>query len=461
MVAAGRICTLPQAGASCLGCNERGVTFVGERFPQRRGLAELDENLPIELQRCAQRLRELRDRMELPSYEVAERLSSDGMRVDKTRLSKFLNGREVPRHALAARFHEVLAEEEGTEVDPQEVSLTRRLMYEAARASGAALKAREHKLADAAEAIEQERQRTAEQLAALNSKLEAERRLRREVEEKLKDLSSRTEEQIAALQAQRDTAQRRIDELQDQVAQAEALLRLQSSEAAMMTRAAAETAAELARWEQAPPQAAVMNVMAERFVEQVAQWRDQDEDQTAEAAIEHLSQTEPLTTARAIWNQFNSSQRMFDQQRMMTAIARFADPLELYRSAGMVSSGKVHSRDWTGNLLAALADYAPPETVRRFHKAARERHNTKLVAALNRQLVERQSRAARKALIKDSPALDEDLKAWRREAAKERASDIAFALLKPFVLPIFYFFNRRERRKQKKQEAAAQTDEQT
>ncbi|TQJ37863.1 hypothetical protein OHU34_45370 (plasmid) [Streptomyces sp. NBC_00080] len=434
---------------------------MGERLPQRRGLAELDENLSIEVQRCAQRLRELHERMDLPSYEVAERLSDEGMRVDKTRLSKFLNGREVPRHALAARFHRVLAEEEGTEVDPQEVSLTRTLMYEAARASGAALKAREHKLAEAAEAIEQERQRTAQQLTSLNSELEAERRLRQEAEEELKDLSSRTEEQIAALQAQRDAAQRRIDELQDQVAQAEALLRLQRSEAAMMTRAAAETAAELARWEQAPPRAAAMNVIAERFVEQVAQWRDQDEDQTAEAAIEHLSQTEPLTTARAIWNQFHSSQRMFDQQRMMTAIARFADPLELYRSVGMISSGKIHSSDWTGNLIAALADHAPPETVRRFHKAARERHNTKLVATLNRQLVKRQSRAARKALIKGSPALREELKTWRREEAKERASDIASALLTPFILPILKYLDRRERRQREKQDAAAQAHEQT
>ncbi|MFF4576517.1 hypothetical protein [Streptomyces sp. NPDC001410] len=396
--------------------------------------------------------------MDLPSYEVARRLTTDGMRVDKTRLSKFLNGREVPRHALAARLHQVLAEEEGTGVEPQEVALTRKLMYEAARVSGKRLTAREHEIAEAAERIEQERVRTAEALAVLNRELEAERRLRREAEEALEDLSSRTQEQIEVLQAQREAAQRRIDELQDQVTRTEALLRLQTSDAGMMARAAVETAAELARWEDSPSQPAVQNVIAQRFVDQVAQWRDDDEDQKAEEAIEHLCKAQPVTTARAVWNQFGSSQRWVDQQRVMIAVARLGDPLELFRSVQneIAFPDEIRRYDWSGNLLVALAEHGPHSTVRRFHKAARERGKDRLLAALNRQLIKRQSRAGRRALIADDPAFGEDLKARRRTLAKARAENIAYGILRPFVMPILIYLDRRERRQQEKRAQEAQ-----
>lgn len=436
---------------------------MGDQFPKRRGLAELDENLPLEVRRCAQRLRELRERMDLPSYEVAQRLTGEDIRVDKTRLSKFLNGREVPRFVLAARFHQVLAEEEQTEVDPQELALTRKLMYEAALASNRPITAREHEIADAAAKIEQERVRTAEALAALNRELEAERQLRQEAQEALEDLSSRTQEQIEALQAQRDAAQRRIEELQDQVTRTEALLRLQTSDAGMMARAALETAAELARWEEGTPQPSVQNVTAGRFVDQVTQWRDNDEDQKAEAAIDLLCTGESVATVRAVWNQFGSSRRWLDQQRVMITLARLGDPLGLFRSVQneIAFTDEIRRHDWTGSLLVALAEHGPPDTVRRFHKAARERGNDRLLAALNRQLIKRQPRATRRALVARDPDFGQHLKDRSRRLAKDRAENVAFALLKPFLMPIFFYVNRRERRQQKKhtETAAPGTDQ--
>lgn len=433
-------------------CLQHEGAVVGERVPKRRGLGELDESLPIEVRRCAQRLRELRERIDLPSYEVAHRLTGEGIRVDKTRLSKFLNGREVPRHALAARFHQVLAEEEETEVDPHEVALTRKLMYEAARASGRPITAREHEIADAAEKIEQERLRTAAALAALNRELETERQLRQEAQEALEDLSSRTQEQIEALQTQRDAAQRRIDELQDQVARTEALLRLQTSDAGMMARAALETATELARWEGGAPQPSTQNVTAERFVDQVTQWRDDDEDQKAEAAIDLLCTAETATTVQAVWNRFGSLHRWLDQQRVMSTLARLGDPLELFRSVqnDLAFPNEIRRHDWAGNLLVALAEHGPPETVRRFHKAARERGNERLLAALNRQLIKRQPRATRRALMSEDPDFGQHLKDRRKKLTKERAENVFFALLEPFLIPIFSHLARRERRQQEK-----------
>ena len=102
--------------ASCLIHNHKGDGMTQDQLPTRRGLAELDDQLSEPERRCAQRLRDLRARIGLTSEELAEKLSSEDLPIDKTRLSKYLNGREVPRHEFAARIHRILAEREDSEV---------------------------------------------------------------------------------------------------------------------------------------------------------------------------------------------------------------------------------------------------------------------------------------------------------------------------------------------------------
>ncbi|WP_371545870.1 hypothetical protein OG266_13870 [Streptomyces sp. NBC_00554] len=367
----------------------------------------------------------------MPAYEVADLLTSEGMSIDRHRLSKFLNGREVPRHRLAQRIHDVLAEVEGADVDAQEVALTRKIMYEAALANKQPLLAREHELAEATERLQLERVRTAESLTELKHELDAARERCRQAEEALEDLAARTDEQITDLKAQRDSARRRIEELEEHMARTEALLRLQSSDIAMMERASTETAVELARWEAGTPQQSVQELYAQRFMDQVAQWRDADEDEKAEEAIQHLCERQPLPMARAVWSQFARNRRWPDLERVMIAIACFGDPLELFhsvRNATFVTNpGRAF---WSDDLLIALAQHAPPNTVRRFSKAARERGADGVLDVLSGRIAE-QSRARRRSLLSGDAALRHDLRAKRREVAKDRFGDVVIALLRP------------------------------
>ncbi|MEV5983624.1 helix-turn-helix domain-containing protein [Streptomyces sp. NPDC052051] len=108
-----------------------------QQVEAQRGLAPLRRQLTASQRELADHLRDLRSRTGLSSEKLADRLSDGGLRVDRTRLSKFLNGHEVPRPELASSLHQVVAECEGTEAQAEDVARTRSLIY-AARDHGSA-----------------------------------------------------------------------------------------------------------------------------------------------------------------------------------------------------------------------------------------------------------------------------------------------------------------------------------
>ncbi|MFD8083493.1 helix-turn-helix domain-containing protein [Kitasatospora sp. NPDC059722] len=104
-----------------------------ERQPaeSQRGLIPLGHQLTPSRRELADHLRCLRSRTGLSSAKLADRLGMGGLRVDRTRLSKFLNGRELPRPELAFALHQVVAQCEGTSPRPEDVARTRSLIYAA------------------------------------------------------------------------------------------------------------------------------------------------------------------------------------------------------------------------------------------------------------------------------------------------------------------------------------------
>ncbi|KJK57459.1 helix-turn-helix domain-containing protein [Saccharothrix sp. ST-888] len=166
-----------------------------QQVETQRGLAPLGRQLTPSQRKLADHLRDLRSRTGLSSERLADRLSDGGLRVDRTRLSKFLNGREVPRLELASLLHQVLAECEGTEARPEDVARTRLLIY-AAREHGSSPEP----------VLSPELDEAREQVRELRQVLEAERNGRAQVDAELH-----------ALREQRRADRRRISELEEQV----------------------------------------------------------------------------------------------------------------------------------------------------------------------------------------------------------------------------------------------------
>ncbi|MFD0399274.1 helix-turn-helix domain-containing protein [Kitasatospora sp. NPDC059811] len=356
------------------------------QLPTRRGLAELDERLSEPERRCAQRLRDLRDRTGLSSEELAHRL-----RVDKTRLSKFLNGREVPRRELAARLHQVVAEQEGGEVSPEEVARTRKLMYDAVRTRNP-LQAREFELADAREEIEHQRLRTNQQLDVLREELVAERRKRQAVEDSLADLSVHARDEVRALTEQRDAAERRVVEVEEEIRKAEALLRLQERDVRAMADLSNATDAELLLWDQAEA------VGVDELYQVLVDWRDYDQDEQADQLMERLATSSDITLLFGLYEMFLGKGRKLDGQRILAATARSHDPVAVFYFTRTLEPSKgeeqpltefrvtraqapvslVHllnpspAMQWVRDVVPAFVLHAPKESLLRFHRACGE-----------------------------------------------------------------------------------------
>ncbi|MBA2807196.1 helix-turn-helix domain-containing protein [Streptomyces sp. KM273126] len=166
----------------------------------QRGLAPLGQQLTTYQRELADHLRDLRSRTGLSSEKLSDRLSDDGLHVDRTRLSKFLNGREVPRPELASSLHHVVAECEGTEARPEDVARTRLLIY-AARNHGstpepalsAELDEAREQVRELRQAMETERKGRAQvdaELHALREECRADRRRISELEEQARGVRS-------------------------------------------------------------------------------------------------------------------------------------------------------------------------------------------------------------------------------------------------------------------------------
>ncbi|MFE3873995.1 helix-turn-helix domain-containing protein [Kitasatospora sp. NPDC059146] len=374
--------------------------------PGRRGLAELDEKLPEPERRCAQRLRYLRDRIGLSSEELARRLSADLLHVDKTRLSKYLNGRDVPRREFAVRIHQVLAEQEGGEVSLEEVAQTRRVMYEAARARSP-LQAREFELAEAREEIERQRRVTREQLGELREELRAERCKRQAAEEALADLDVHARDEVRALTEQRDAAERRVADLEQQIQQTEAVLRLQGRDARAMEDLASATDAELVLLGQADT--ASMGDLYQILVS----WRDYDQDDQADLLLERLAVSGDVTLIFGLYEMFLNKERKLDASRILAATARAQDPVALFyftRSLELPDSKELRPHDspltrwspleslelalnpspavrWVRDLPGTLVLHAPTESILRFHRACQENGADALGASLRNHVL--------------------------------------------------------------------------
>ncbi|WP_030062053.1 helix-turn-helix domain-containing protein [Streptomyces novaecaesareae] len=347
-----------------------------EQMPVRRGLAPLDERLSEPERRCAERLRELRERIGLSSEELAERLSGDGIRVDPTRLSKFLNGREVPRREIAVRLHRLAAACEGVETSPEEVAETRAVMYAAARVRSP-LQAREFELATAREDLYRHRARAVQELADLKQELQDERDRRQDAEEALEDLVSRSREEVRMLTEERDAALDRIAQLEGQIRQAGAALRLRERAVETLDQLTCATNVELAVWEGGGP-GDLAGICAA-----VVHLRDADEDEAAERLIEQIVLGYSVGDVMRLVEEFEAMRRVYDSTSVERALARLRKPVDLFHFLSR-DSGESKARS---ALLTAVASFAPVEHLVRLHKACVEHGSSELDGGLRRAML--------------------------------------------------------------------------
>lgn len=365
------------------------------RRQARRGLGELDPELPEPARLCAERLRYLHGQTRLTSEEIAERLRARGLRVDKTRLSKFLNGREVPRPEFAVCLHEFLAEFEGASVSPDEVALTRKLMYAAAQARNP-LQAREFELADAQHALESQRRHTEEQIAALQQELDAERSKRQAAEEALAALDIRARADVRELTEERDAAERRVMEVEQQIRQAKALLRLHVRDSRALMEMARATGAELLL-----QGLAIDTDNIEDVCRAIIDWRNHDQDEQADELLEQFV-ISPWGTSDKPWESplFNlysilrSKRRMLEAQRLIHAVVQLRDMTDLFEITSSCFDNRTDDsfefddeKAWVRQVLTEMSTEASTESLLYFHRLMIESDEEDLAWALRRYVL--------------------------------------------------------------------------
>ncbi|MFE7638902.1 helix-turn-helix domain-containing protein [Kitasatospora sp. NPDC057518] len=345
----------------------------GHGVPVRRGLAPLDERLSQPQRRCAECLRELRERTGLTSEELAERLG-----VDRTRLSKFLNGREVPRLEIATRLHRLAAECAGTEVSQAEAAEIRALMYAAVRVRNP-LQAREFELAAAREELDHHRAEAIQELADLQQELHDECKRRQDAEDALEELTFGSREEIRVLTDERDAALDRIVQLEDQIRQAGAMLRLRERDAETLDQITRATDAELALWESSGT-GDLAGICAT-----VVYLRDADEDDAADRLIEQIVLGYPVRHVVSLAHELNSMSRFRESVMVEHGLVRLRRPIDLFRWL----SGEDRKSEARSNLITTLANVAPVGNLVRFHKACVDHGNTDLDFDLQKAMMER------------------------------------------------------------------------
>ncbi|MFJ7907381.1 helix-turn-helix domain-containing protein [Kitasatospora sp. NPDC096204] len=341
--------------------------------PVRRGLAPLDERLSEPERRCAECLREMRQRTGLTSEELAERLG-----VDRTRLSKFLNGREVPRLEIVTRLHRLAAECEGVEVSQAEASQIRALVY-AAACVRSPLQAREFELAAAREDLDLHRAEALQQMADLQRELHDERKRRQDAEDALEEFAFRSREENRALVEERDAALERITQLEDQIRQAGAVLRLRERDAETLDQITRATDAELALWE-SNGTGDLAGICAT-----VVYLRDADEDDAADRLIEQIVLGHPVADVVRLVRELSSMKRFNEAVDAEHALARRRKPIDLFRwFCAEDRFGEARS-----DFMKAMVIAAPGEHLVRFYKACKDHGETALEFDLLKAMVER------------------------------------------------------------------------
>lgn len=269
----------------------------------------LDDGLGTKEKAFAEHLRSLRDQTGMTSADLAAALA-----VDATRLSRYLSGQSLPPPTLLTDLHRLLAGP-GAESSVWEAAReSRALLYAAAESKGP-LSARACEVAALQEKLGEQQTETDQALAELRDELERERDRRQQVEREIEWLrqtdAADRDERVRRLEAERDSALRRVAELEDQVTQTGAILRLQQGDIRHAAQMAEATADELERWEDGhgtlpaapkqqeegttrhwpsgPPRASGPAVTPEGDVQALAGLRDTDRDDEADGLIDLIA----------------------------------------------------------------------------------------------------------------------------------------------------------------------------
>ncbi|PIM67691.1 hypothetical protein CTU88_37755 [Streptomyces sp. JV178] len=362
------------------------------------GLAVLD-HLPEGPRRAlVARLRMLREASGLTNEELVERLSAEGVTLSASRLSKFLNGHEVPSRAQVTVLHRLCDTAAGGEPAPEAVKETQRLLYAVldAERDTKPLRVREFDLAEARERLERLRVRTAAELRALREELEQERTLRRRAEEALDRLVTAAGDharELGEITAERDAARQRIVELEEQIRQHEALLRLHDHEARHLADMAEETAREIVRHgspepAETPEHAPDTAVRVKELVALVERLRDEDRDEDADQALRRVCEGTPLLVPD-LWQAFRKENRRLDGERLLVYASLYCDGVTLYR---VWQTGKLEYRYETfwhykrvDEFIPVIASHTPFDELGRFVKACRERDESDALDILARR----------------------------------------------------------------------------
>ncbi|SHI08893.1 helix-turn-helix domain-containing protein [Streptomyces sp. 3214.6] len=354
-------------------------------------------------------LRALREASGLTVPELVQRLEQRGVALTASRLSNFLSGHEVPSRAQVTALHRVCEAAAGTERDPDAVQETRRLLYAVldAERTTKPLRAREFDLEELREQLERVRVHTATELGVLRDELDRERALRRQAEDQLTVLIAAADDharEIGETTAERDVARGRIAELEDQIRQHEALLRLHEKEARHLRAMAQETAQEIARYDSpvlktpSPETTAnatdvpntpnapnmrdarggleVQEVDVLKVVAAVERLRDEDRDHEADQVLSDICEAEP-DLLPVLWQAFRAGHRRLDAERLLVEAAQCCNGITLYRlwrtrtflGTRHVGLFPLH----TDHLMTAIGNHAPLDVLERFIKACRER----------------------------------------------------------------------------------------
>ncbi|MEU4948582.1 hypothetical protein [Streptomyces lavendulae] len=268
----------------------------------------------------AQHLRDLREDLGMSSTEIVTWLKKNEPEaaVDATRLSRFLSGANLPQPPLLPALHRLLAERGAA--DPERVREGWNRLYAAAQTKGP-LFAREYKEQALRIALEEERVRTAQDLAGLREEIAREREHRERLEASLADVFDRPaggHEEVRGLEGELEGVTRRIEGLEDLVQQHEALLRLQRSDAERAGQALKETAAEIEVWRGAG--ATPWTGDPGDVARAVVAFRDEGEDEQADSLLALAARDLPVALLPELYAAFRSMGRPIEPTRLSRSI---------------------------------------------------------------------------------------------------------------------------------------------
>lgn len=365
-----------------------------------RGLAPLSTDLRAEERAFAEHLRALRKRADKTSAELAAELC-----VDATRLSRYLSGQSLPEPQLLTRFHQLLADDGSDSEEAARESRT--LLYAAARSKGP-LSARTYEIAELQEKMREQEAETARSLTVLQEDLRDERDRRHRVEQELERLrqAAPSDEDVRKLEAERDQALGRAAELEDQIAQLTALLRLQQDDARHAQEMADETAGELRRWEGPDSMTGQEQddgmlrlrdgsaLPGEDVIRLLTELRDEDRDEEADGGLLDIAAKATPASFGRLYRTLIEHGRKLDAGRLLEGAALHCDGLRLRqlivdtsvsreKTIPDVLSGGVQTHtyedDECGKYLAiTVAYWTPAPEFARLLRALEERGETDL-----------------------------------------------------------------------------------